>query len=408
MIYLCDVIVLGAGASRSDCAPLQQELVKKFFELLESYNKLTQNDASLESAEISHIKRFVSRVQVEEIRKYFARFWNISLENYKTLDLDEFPSFEEVLGILDLAYLRKEFIKTRRDSYATYYTKRIEKIRTALKYLISFVIYKELEESKRINHDTLVEKILYTQIDKNGQTEIIENQKKVVIISLNYDILIDNAFLKKKVFPNYHVDFDLFFDPQREQGAGNHNLNDTIHSLFKIHGSLNWLYCPACHTTYYTAGVKGGLRILMESSKYPCEVCKSKHLEPVIIPPTFYKDLSRPFLQNMYLTLDKKLRDAENIYFCGYSFPDADIHLKYLFKRAEIYHTSNKIQNIFICNKPTPPKTEDCPQFSKENKKTSNPNKAETLRYQRFFRHSKIHPLGIDFKTFALKYPNVL
>jgi len=32
----------------------------------------------------------------------------------------------------------------------------------------------------------------------------------------------------------------------------------------------------------------------------------------------------------------RALRDADRIIFCGYSFPDADMHIKYLLKRAQL------------------------------------------------------------------------
>jgi hypothetical protein len=56
---------------------------------------------------------------------------------------------------------------------------------------------------------------------------------------------------------------------------------------------------------------------------------------PLIVPPTFYKDLNNVFLSTIWNRTDIALQKAKHIIFCGYSFPDADIHIKYLLKRAQ-------------------------------------------------------------------------
>jgi hypothetical protein len=56
---------------------------------------------------------------------------------------------------------------------------------------------------------------------------------------------------------------------------------------------------------------------------------------PLIVPPTFYKDLNNVFLSSIWNRTDVALRKVNQVIFCGYSFPDADIHIKYLLKRAQ-------------------------------------------------------------------------
>ena len=102
--------------------------------------------------------------------------------------------------------------------------------------------------------------------------------------------------------------------------------------LLKIHGSLNWLYCPVCNHIKLTPKEERAIKAFYDIEK--CEECKTP-MEPVIIPPTFYKEMSNPFIQQIFLKADKVLRNAKRIFICGYSFPDADLHVKYLLKRAE-------------------------------------------------------------------------
>ena len=62
-------------------------------------------------------------------------------------------------------------------------------------------------------------------------------------------------------------------------------------------------------------------------------------VQPVIVPPTFFKDLSNVFLGVVWHQAECRLQEAEHIIFCGYSFPEADMHVKYLIKRAQINRT---------------------------------------------------------------------
>jgi hypothetical protein len=59
-------------------------------------------------------------------------------------------------------------------------------------------------------------------------------------------------------------------------------------------------------------------------------------MTPIIIPPTFYKDMSRVFLSVIWNKAENALRKVDHIIFCGYSFPDADMHIKYLIKRIQV------------------------------------------------------------------------
>ena len=104
--------------------------------------------------------------------------------------------------------------------------------RNALKY----VIFALLEHQLR-------------HITKNYYRDIFTslfsgNNHEPVVISLNYDMIADNTLIwfsenspRGPGFPSYGCDVatDLY---RRKPQFG---------ALYKLHGSLNWLYCPACH-----------------------------------------------------------------------------------------------------------------------------------------------------------------
>ena len=106
--------------------------------------------------------------------------------------------------------------------------------------------------------------------------------------------------------------------------------------------------------------------------------------------------MSNVYLQNIYWETDRILRNAKTIYFCGYSFPEADMHIKYLLKRMEM--NSTKLPKIFIVN------------FSEKKKEKwkSNKNigsiKVEYERIQRFLgRTSSVYYTKISFNDFLEK-----
>lgn len=166
---------------------------------------------------------------------------------------------------------------------------------------------------------------------------------KTSFISLNYDIIIDNRLTE--LYPDYHLDYGIDFINYEEADEAIRNGTyyeadywerpnpEKAIKLFKLHGSLNWLFCPACLSIKLTPKEKSGARIMIMPQK--CEDC-SGSLTYIIIPPTFFKVMSNHYLRQVWFNAEKSLRNIKKIYFCGYSFSDADIHIKYLLKRIEL------------------------------------------------------------------------
>ena len=107
----------------------------------------------------------------------------------------------------------------------------------------------------------------------------------------------------------------------------------------------------------------------------------------VIIPMTYYKEMSNPFIRQIFLKADEILREADKIFICGYSFPDADIHIKYLLKRAERF--KEETPEICVIN------NHPC--------KTDQEKKDEEQRFIRFFKNKdKIDYTNKSFEDFCL------
>ena len=288
------VIILGAGASKSEGAPLQSELFKEFFKI------------------------FKDDTQGELIIDFFKDFWGINTNNFQSPDI-KFPTFEECLGILDWAHIRNECLRG-------YSQERLNTVRSALIYLIAKVLDENLKE-KDVHHKCLVNRLIAENI-----------LSQTAFISLNYDIIIDNVLTELALDYNINYGIDSI-NTNRTKQSSNYIL------LLKLHGSLNWLYCPTCNNIEITPKKKQAIKTFYKEEK--CSLCHSP-TSPIIIPPTLYKEMKNPFIQQIILKTDIILRNVDKIFFCGYSFSDSDMHLKYLVKRAEMFN--NGTPEIHIIN----------------------------------------------------------
>ena len=172
-------IFLGAGASAAEHCPIQSQLFVEYFK------SLTQKD-------------YKSEMNIE-LHKFFKDMFNIDIIN-DDIDKISFPTFEEVLGLIDLAEQRRESFK---NFGLENLHKKSDSIRILRQYLI-LLMAKSLHNCEKTNnyyHKLLIDNLLKEDLLKD-----------TTFISANYDIHIDNtiAGLYKKDNPimlDYGVDF---------------------------------------------------------------------------------------------------------------------------------------------------------------------------------------------------------
>jgi NAD-dependent SIR2 family protein deacetylase len=292
-------IFLGAGASKAEGAPLQGELFWEYFR----------------SPEFRHSRDLMDL----ELAAFFGEMFGVDVKR-TDLRKEEFPTFEEVLGLTDLAILRKEAFRHFDIENRANNSSRLRSIAQYLVFLVAKVLDAKLRDRARMHRQ------LITKLHDGGEL------RKTVFVSTNYDILIDNALTEEyqHVDLDYGVEFRNFDRPNDwKRPRRSRNV-----LLFKPHGSLNWLYCPACAELEITPKEKAVTRLISEFADKKCAEC-STVFSPMIVPPSFYKDLNNVFLISIWNRTDVTLRKVRHVIFCGYSFPDADIHIKYLLKRAQ-------------------------------------------------------------------------
>ena len=298
-------IFLGAGASKAEGAPLQGQQGQLFQDYFSS--ALFKN---------SHDE------MDRELATFFALMFQIDVDNGDMTKIT-FPTFEEVLGLTDLAIMRKESFRNFDIENRATNSGRLRFIAQYLVFLVAKVLDDKLRRHAR-RHRQLVSALRKANELRN-----------VVFVSTNYDILIDNALMEEKangIDLDYGVEFRNFDNP----GDWSRPALGKSVQLFKPHGSLNWLFCPTCNDLEITPAEKGVVTRLLVSNftRASCPQCQSVYA-PLIVPPTFYKDLNNVFLSAIWNRTDVALRKVKHIIFSGYSFPDADIHIKYLLKRAQ-------------------------------------------------------------------------
>jgi len=96
--------------------------------------------------------------------------------------------------------------------------------------------------------------------------------------------------------------------------------------------------------------------------------------------------LSNLYLRQIWHAAEQTLIKCDRIIFCGYSFPDADVHVRYLLKRVEV--NTGRNPEVFIVNEHHDKKETD--------------RQSEKDRYTRFFRDkAKIHWTPLSFQQFC-------
>src|SRR6185437_5637397 len=288
-------IFLGAGASAAEGAPIQTTLFRDYFKLLKKRR-------SNHSVEPEHER---------ELATFFQLMFDIDVD-HGNLDTLVFPTFEEALGVLDLADLKNEAFKDFPNINFASNSGRIKFLRLYLVFLMADIINQSLQQSRQVH-----EKLMINLVNR----KLINN---ALFLTTNYDILCDNALLNAQQKIDYGIDF---INPSWS------SLDKSI-KLFKLHGSLNWLNCPTCNNIRITPYEKSVYTLIVDPSNSFCKTCETVYA-PIIVPPTFYKDLSKVFLTQVWNKAEGELLNAEHLIFCGYSFPDADIHIKYLLKRIQ-------------------------------------------------------------------------
>lgn len=279
-----EVYFLGAGASISSGIPL----TKQFFPYL--------------------LKQSPKDERLNRLQQFIRDFFPHSHEKKNAL-----PKFEQVLSVLDLALLEDH--ELRQD----YGRSTLGQLRNDLDYLI----WKMLEQSSR-KTSSLIFKDFSNSLDP----------QKHLLMSLNYDTLLDHSLMAVYGSVNYGVRFSEVYGSKDPNGS-----NTPLY--LKLHGSINWLQCPNCQSFYCYQGAEELSKIFDNKP----ELCPydNGYLRGIIVSPTWNKRYTSAPLSLLWIKASKLLRNIRKITFIGYSLSDVDMRVIYLLKRS-LFNNNNKVE----------------------------------------------------------------
>jgi hypothetical protein len=157
--------------------------------------------------------------------------------------------------------------------------------------------------------------------------------RPAVLLSLNYDTLLERALKAGGVEPDYGFD----------------RLNLTAVSpsipLLKLHGSLNWAHCPACDRIAVLAHPLG------KRADPVCTRCGSAALDRLIITPTWLKRYTATQLRHVWDLALEAVQAAERLTFIGYSLPPNDVAVAQFLRRAILARPQGRTLEVRVINR---------------------------------------------------------
>lgn len=374
----CDkvVYVLGAGFSKPAGAPSQAEILSDIF-------SLTIGDERAIRAR-------------EALTDFLSNDLSISVQNLADAAL------EDIYTPIDRCIADGTCFKGRTPA-------KLSELREDLGFLISHAIASRISTSQGSSGNTVeyVRQFAHSIVKKSShRATLAQNTKSasaakaydpLSIISLNWDILLDNALHSAMQNENPNCgDYDPFGvvdyccyisslepnSPRIRSGLWSLGCRGYNVKLLKLHGSMNWLQCPNCQRLFVDFGEK--LQMLHHVGATRCRHCErygyANHLQGSLVMPTFLKDLSNFQIKLVWQNAGVELMEAKHLVFVGYSLPHADFEFRQLLSR--MVRRDASIEVVLYEG------TTDASRRLYQ---------AEVARYRQFFgsRNMSFHPSGV-------------
>ncbi len=171
--------------------------------------------------------------------------------------------------------------------------------------------------------------------DYNDFIKKIEDNHTV--ITFNWDLLLDRILKGKKQYEKLddlilsEMDLMNFNKPINSELLSNNGY------YLKLHGSIDWQYCPNSNCDAYN-------KILISKGKV-CGRC-FKSFDRLIIPPIINKQYKTyPFIEKLWTLAYIQLDVAQEVVIWGYRLPPTDFYSNWLLSK-----TSNNVKKVSIVN----------------------------------------------------------
>lgn len=176
--------------------------------------------------------------------------------------------------------------------------------------------------------------------------------RTVAVITFNYDVAADHSLAQKGLKPDYCI------ENNGPQGV----------RLLKLHGSLNWLYCPTCRRIHVLDLMQKHAPDFFENDLIPTDYievpmplsrwlaefdcCEHKRSnEPFIVPPTWNKSDYHKVMLPVWRAAAEELESAEDIFVIGYSLPQSDAFFHHLYGLGSV--SERPLRRFWVFNPDT-------------------------------------------------------
>lgn len=290
---------LGAGASKAFGLPLTREIFPLIWHQLKNKTLFQGNES-----EIQHLGSFIQSI----------------FPGLEIVDEQKFPLITDLLSLLDHAIL-KGYLLTAGDNMYRY---------EQYRYLLEKAIMEILENREDTTNKYLryfVEWIFRHCTDQ-----------MTTIISTNYDNMLEHSLygLFRAEGLEIHKNIDFGFD-WREPGTNALHLRppNPLTSIYKLHGSSNWLKCDLCNHIYVnTYGNTYSLAYNKKTKKYNSCECGHGPMSALIVAPSLSREVLDTNLPHIWHHAQERLRQADEWIIIGYSLPAEDLYIRSMFIRA--------------------------------------------------------------------------
>ncbi|MCF2870788.1 hypothetical protein L0664_06890 [Octadecabacter sp. G9-8] len=312
------VLIVGAGASFNAGLPLASD----FTDRLTDTKRLSLDGPSV--AQVRYIKTFVKRVFAEDI----------------DIDAGSWPEIEDIFTLIDLS------ANTGHHLGKDYAPRDLRVVRRAI--LVRLIrMFEQSARKKRRNPDAK-----WSNLEDLFSRFCFE---ECAVLSMNWDTVFEEGLLRTQGVESIEYGCNALSakfckDSLKETKRS----GDTLH-IVKPHGSVNWLYCDNCRATFWVGGESSSkiARALFQPADWDaigvgprgkrhvciqpkCPYCSAKSLGTRFATFSYKKALDFPMFTASWTTAEKRLAEATNWIFFGYSLPAADFEFKAMLKRIQL------------------------------------------------------------------------
>lgn len=289
----------------------------------------------------------------KNIKEFIKKYFSIKMKQIKRKQKRKGENLLNLEEMITYLYLRLDnFGRFGEDIDASILKAKNE----IYQYILTKLSPQNVDDQGIVTEDKDTKKIkrlgkpVYKYNDKISKKKLIDFFRNVnSVITINYDLIIESLlpevscnqkgysfhpFLERLWEKILWPDLEKPFCEEVDKGV-----------FLKLHGSIDWLYCPnkLCpyHSDIYPLALNkekydkffGGSYKNIGNLLY-CASCGSK-LEVVIVPPVMQKAFEKwPKLALIWTIARKKLSEVDKIVIIGVSFAPSDYYLRWLFKSA--------------------------------------------------------------------------